>query len=339
MCGLWVAARRVLSVVGVVVVAVAALYGLLGPFTELIAGPELGELRGKERFDALTSTRQLVLASVGGALAAIGVVVTTRTYTANKRGQVTDRYGKAVALLACDKLDERLGGLYALEHVMRESPTDHRAVVDVLMAFIREHSADRVRDPDGDPRPGPDIQAAVDIVGRRPWRRERGPLDFTGARLSGADFTGARLEKAVFTGADLTAARFTRATLTHARFRGGSAVRADFSHARLTGADFVDVPLAASVFEDAGLVGTRFVGCDLRRTRFAVRSSSTVVLRDCVLVELDWTAEGRWRGIDEQDNELDPAAVDYFTRVRGEIIRRDHERESSYPGTWSTGDE
>ncbi|WP_133794779.1 pentapeptide repeat-containing protein [Actinokineospora alba] len=273
--------------------AVAALYGLLGPFTDLIAGPELGELRGKERFNALTSTRQLVLASVGGALAAIGVVVTTRTYTANKRGQVTDRYGKAVALLTSDKLGERLGGLYALEHVMRESPTDQGAVVDVLMAFIREHSADRVR---------------------LHWR-------------PAGD------------GAELTAARFTRATLTQARFHGGSALRADFSHARLAGTDFVDVPLAAAVFEDAALAGTRFAGCDLSRTRFAVRSSSTVVLHDCVLVDLDWTAEGRRQGIDERDNELDPAAVDYLTRVRGEIIRRDHERQSSYPGTWSTGDE
>jgi hypothetical protein len=40
-----------------------------------------------------------------------------------------------VALLASDKMAERVGAVYALEHVMVESPVDHDTVVNVLATF------------------------------------------------------------------------------------------------------------------------------------------------------------------------------------------------------------
>jgi hypothetical protein len=41
------------------------------------------------------------------------------------------------AQLASENLTERLGGIYALEHLMLESERDHQTVVDVLAAFVR----------------------------------------------------------------------------------------------------------------------------------------------------------------------------------------------------------
>lgn len=52
---------------------------------------------------------------------------------------MTDRYTKAVDQLGPDKLDERIGGIYALERVARDSFTDHPIAMEVLAAFIREH--------------------------------------------------------------------------------------------------------------------------------------------------------------------------------------------------------
>lgn len=334
----WRTVWRVLLVLGAVGAAVGALYLLLVPFTDLIVDGAADGLRGKERFDAITSTRQLVLGACGGALAAVGVVVTARTYTTNKRGQVTDRYGKAVALLASDKLDERLGGLYALEHVMRESVTDHGAVVDVLVAFVREHSAERVRRPGDDVRPGPDIQTAVDIVGRRPARREARALDFGGAVLAGADFTEARLDRAVFTGAALDGARFTGASLARARFEGGSATRADFSQARLGRAEFTDVTLTGSVFVGTAFRGTRFTGCDLSGSKVEARSRSSLRLSGCLLSDLDWDNVSMWEDLDVREgNVTDPAADGLFQQVRAAIARRQETRD--WGGTMSAGDE
>ncbi len=58
---------------------------------------------------------------------------------------------------------------------------------------------------------GPDIQAAVSVVGRRSQKHDIRPIDLTGADLTGADLTGADL-----TGANLGDARLGDAYLTGA---------------------------------------------------------------------------------------------------------------------------
>jgi hypothetical protein len=55
-------------------------------------------------------------------------------------GQLADRYSKAVEQLSSDKLDVRVGGIYALERIARDSHRDHPTIMEVLAAFIREHS-------------------------------------------------------------------------------------------------------------------------------------------------------------------------------------------------------
>ena len=64
---------------------------------------------------------------------------------------MTDRYTKAIEQLGSDKLDVRIGGIYALERIARDSPRDHPTVMEVLSAFIRDHSHD--------PWPPPDLTA------------------------------------------------------------------------------------------------------------------------------------------------------------------------------------
>jgi hypothetical protein len=55
-------------------------------------------------------------------------------------GHLTDRYTKAVEQLGSDKIEVRLGGIYALERLMRDSPTDQPTIVEVLAAYIRQHA-------------------------------------------------------------------------------------------------------------------------------------------------------------------------------------------------------
>ena len=78
------------------------------------------------------------------------LLFTARNFTLSREGQVTDRYTKAIEQLGSDKLDVRIGGIYALERVARDSAKDHPTVMEVLTAFIREHS----REPWPPPDPG-----------------------------------------------------------------------------------------------------------------------------------------------------------------------------------------
>ena len=94
-----------------------------------------------------------------------------RTHELTEQGQVTDRYTKAIEQLGSDKLDVRIGGIYALERVARDSARDHPTVMEVLTAFIREHSREQwpviATVQHGEKMTRPDVQAAVTVVGRR----------------------------------------------------------------------------------------------------------------------------------------------------------------------------
>src|ERR1035441_3413443 len=91
--------------------------------------------------------RTQLLTLGAGVFAAGALVYTTRNFTLSRRtyqlteqGQVTDRYTRAIEQLGSDKLDVRIGGIYALERIARDSARDHPTVMEVLAAFIREHS-------------------------------------------------------------------------------------------------------------------------------------------------------------------------------------------------------
>src|SRR4051794_23596585 len=83
----------------------------------------------KDRAAAESSTRTGMIAGLAG-LAALGsLLVTSRTYRITQQGHITDRYTTAISQLGDDKLDVRLGGIYALERLAIDSARDHPTVV------------------------------------------------------------------------------------------------------------------------------------------------------------------------------------------------------------------
>ena len=87
----------------------------------------------QDRYNA----RVLVI-SVGGAIVVgTGLLYTARNYRLSRRGQVTDRFTIALERLGSTELYVRIGGVHALEHVMRDSPDHHDDVIEVLTEFIR----------------------------------------------------------------------------------------------------------------------------------------------------------------------------------------------------------
>ena len=202
---------------------------------------------------------------------------------------MTDRYTKAIEQLGSDKLDVRIGGIYALERVARDSAKDHPTVMEVLTAFIREHS----REPWPPPDPGvqvgarstrPDVQAAITVVGRRGRKHDIQPMDLGGANLGGANLGGADLSHAYLATAhldganldganlggaylgyaDLTDADLTGATLGYATLTGAKLDSADLTRANLGGADLTRANLGGTeLITDANLTGANLDGANL----------------------------------------------------------------------------
>lgn len=63
-----------------------------------------------------------------------------------RQGQVADRFTRAVDQLGSGKLEVRLGGIYGLERIARESPDSRLVVTEVLSAYVRQRAP-------GTPRP------------------------------------------------------------------------------------------------------------------------------------------------------------------------------------------
>src|SRR5664280_1758209 len=92
------------------------------------------------RHTAITNTRTGLVATLAALGAGVGLAYTARTYRLSREGHLTDRYTKAVEQLGSDKIEMRLGGIYALERLMRDSSTDQPTIMEVLTAHIRQHA-------------------------------------------------------------------------------------------------------------------------------------------------------------------------------------------------------
>jgi uncharacterized protein YjbI with pentapeptide repeats len=270
-------------------------------------------LSAAARLAAENDVRTPVVAALAvvGAAALTAAVTWRATVTAlrgqalTEQGQVTDRYTKAIDQLGSDRLDVRVGGIYALERITLDSPRDLGTVMEVLATFIREHSHEqRLVAESADARlpehiTWPDVQAALGVLGRRGALYDRRPIDLTGANLAGADLTGALLVRVDFTGTDLTGAdlygadlsgaRLVRANLTRARLSGARLPGADLTHARLTEADLYGADLSKADLSSADLSDARLTDSDLTRARLSGGRPSGARLTRAQLTGADLT--------------------------------------------------
>ena len=242
--------RRLPRAALAVVVALAALL-----FLVIYVVPAVlvsGRLTAAERLNAENDIRSTLVQVLGGAVLIIGLYFTGRTFQLNREGHVTDRFTKAIDQLGSEKLDVRLGGIYALERIARDSKRDHEPIVEILTAFLREH-ADKSRGTPGDPSKPPsfeksptDVTVALEVIGRRADHGERRPLDLRRIQVKGAHLEGAKLCGAFLNGAELQwthlqDADLFGATLSDADLRYSDCQRADLRDTYLDDAklDFV----------------------------------------------------------------------------------------------------
>ena len=159
-----------------------------------------------------------------------------------EQGQFTDRYNAASTNLGSRSIDIRLGGIYAPQRLMQDSPRDQPTIIAVLCAFVRDRTMP-TRKPQKPPtiRPPTDIQAALTVVGTRKTANDGhatvDDLDLT--QLAGAQLVHGNLSRADLNHADLTDAFLTLADLTRANLRGANLTGAQLSGAQLSGANLI----------------------------------------------------------------------------------------------------
>jgi hypothetical protein len=90
------------------------------------------QLAPKDRLDAESAIRSSLIQYLGGGILLAGLYFTARSIRLTWEGHITDRYAKAIEQLGTSNADVRIGGIYALERLARDSRVDHVTVVEVL---------------------------------------------------------------------------------------------------------------------------------------------------------------------------------------------------------------
>ncbi|MFP3867872.1 MAG: pentapeptide repeat-containing protein [Desulfobacteraceae bacterium] len=221
---------------------------------------------------------------LGGLVLLYGLYLTWRRITATEKtveltreGQVTERFTRAIEQLGSDRLEIRLGGIYALERIAWDSERDHWPIMEVLTAYVREHASWPPKTPEEqptesiesqptgekeqqpEPKPPIDIQAILTVIGRRNpdfAQRKLKPLDLRGTDLRGTYLVGANLQKAFL----------SEANLQKAVLRGANLQRANFSKANLQQAFFVSANLQEAWLFGANLKEAWLFGANVQKT-------------------------------------------------------------------------
>jgi uncharacterized protein YjbI with pentapeptide repeats len=264
----------------------------------------------KKKFDASLEIAKAIVGGIGTiATIAGGGILFLNFRVANRNAEIanknveltesrliTERFSKAIEQIGSDnKIEVRLGGIYALERIAYDSERDHWTIMEVLTSFIQERSPnkpipeDEIRakayemwqkNRDGatdearwiaaeielaKERVTKDIQAALTVIGRR---HEKDPpdkrLNLSGTNISGTNLSGANLQGADLSGANLQGATLWQANLQEASLSGANLQGADLSGANLQGANLRGANLQEAFLGQANLQGANLSEANLQ---------------------------------------------------------------------------
>ncbi|MFF1496635.1 pentapeptide repeat-containing protein [Streptomyces sp. NPDC058304] len=200
-----------------------------------------------------------------------------------REGQITDRYTAAVNNLGNSSQDVRLGGIYALQRLMQDSPRDQPAVIDVISAYVRSHAQQHEAGPK---RLTNDVAAALLVLKTRDASHDgAGHVDLTGAALYGAHLGRSHLQGAILQSVDLQNADLRDAVLHDANLSGAELQRANLNGANLTHAD-----LSTADLHSAELTSADLTGASLRDAHMSYANLRSTNLHSAKLSSADLTS-------------------------------------------------
>jgi Pentapeptide repeats (8 copies) len=302
---------RVLGILALFAVVVGTLLILLDWY---IAPGKAGE-----RKDLILTTAQIL----GGTALLSGLYFTWRTLQVNREGQITERFTRAIDQLGATdddgnpRLEIRLGGIYALERIARDSPArDYSTVMEVLTAYVRENAPwptkssksperDFIKPPEGgsvsdsasndapeqdkdavhrvEPTSGAprtDIQAILTVIARR--ERYYGNGEPESLDLQGTDLRGSSAFGNIFVvaeGVHLEYAYLQRTNFSKAHLEQANLQGANLHYANLQYARLIAANLEQANLQEANLSGANLSGANLREDQvsWTIGSNETML--------------------------------------------------------------
>ena len=279
-------------------------YGLwffVGEFPKINIPSTLNE---KEKRELINSNRENVL-KVIQTLAGLGFIGTAflawRNSQLTEDKNVADRFTKAVEMLSDkERLEVRIGGIYTLERIAKDSKKDSIVVTKLLLAFVRRKTreSDYIRDHspwlvdsecsiedriNEENYPEEDIQICLEAVVSDSRINQNITLSLDNANLQNANLFNydlsnfslkntnlvlAFLQDSKLNGSLLIDTMLMKADLRYSEFKKAVLVRVDFSNSDLRGADFREAHLEDVIFDGADVEGAIFEGATIKDNNY-----------------------------------------------------------------------
>ena len=224
----------------------------------------------------------------GGVAILIGLYFAWGNLTTAREGQITERFTRAIDQLGNEKLEIRLGGIYALERIAKESQEDYWPIMEILTAYVRMNSSTEVVGNNKNMHISMDIQAVLTVLGRHKFvhrKRDRQPIpaksksydpgreiqsqyrneEFMCLNLKEANLNGVKLINANFEGANLEKTNLSEAYLKEANLKGANLKEANLEKAYLWGANLEKADLWGANLEGADLGKASLLGAHLQK--------------------------------------------------------------------------
>ncbi len=247
----------------------------------------------------------LLITILGVLLTLIRNLLTRQQNRTDEERLVTEQISRAVEQIGAYKqgvdeksyepnIEVRLGGLYSLQRIMKDSPRDEITIARNFSAYVRENvNKNKVKKKNVQPRE--DVQTALEIINqfnkvrreheRREIHTDLSRVDFNGYSIAHIDFSGFILRDIVFSDEKLFNTNFSKAYLRNADFsKTKNLMEVDFSNAtlynaNLSGAILFKINVSGATLYHANLSKATLHDVDLSNRRlFKVDLSGATLL-------------------------------------------------------------
>jgi uncharacterized protein YjbI with pentapeptide repeats len=212
--------------------------------------------------------------------------------------QITERFSKAVEQLGNEEsITVRLGGIYSLERIAKDSKDDHWTIMEVLTAFIRENSNRKKEDGQRSVeilsnsqelnfKIPQDIQSAISVIMQRNTENDilNKTIDLSGANLNGVEFFEVKLDQFKLYHTKLNKAIFYSVIFNNVNLNCSELNQAFFFSSKLIKVWLSNAQLVQSIFVEADLTQA-----DLTKSNLAQANLTKANLTEADLTEADFT--------------------------------------------------
>ncbi len=227
-------------------------------------------------------------------------------------------------------IEVRLGGLYSLQRIMKDSPKDEETIAKIFYAYVRENAKKikiKIKTGIMDTPPREDVQAALDIMGQfnKEWKKQGKeiPLDsrinLSRSSLAKYSFANMDLSNAILEDADLSGVELEKISLS-----GINLSNADLSGAYLYGIDFTDADLSGANLSGASLYHVYFTSAYLPGLVLSNTGLYDSSFRDAILYDVDLSGVDLSYVMDLTQRQIDLADGDEKTKLPEGLEHPEH---------------